>query len=205
MASSPDQAVEYLAYIGKDWEIKWSSQKDKYDWLERKAELAEDAAAQYEMLAFSLIAKKVTGGSRTRSGPIKVKDDTLLSSGEDKLTKWAEHFNEVLNRPAQTISTQAKDLLDTLPISTEKFTEVEVRKATRALKNSKSPGVDRISAEMLNAGGETVILWIPGLCNPVWESEVVPDDWKNGTIVSIPQKATWSTVTTGEELLHYQH
>ena len=47
--------------------------------------------------------------------------------------------------------------LDKLPISTEMFTEVEVRKVIKALKNNKSPSMDRISVEMLKARGEAVI------------------------------------------------
>ena len=41
---------------------------------------------------------------------------------------------------------------------------------------------------MLEAGGETVIQLMCGLCNQVLESDVVPNDWKDWTIVCIPQK-----------------
>ena len=44
-----------------------------------------------------------------------------------------------------------------------------------ALKNSKSPGMDGINAEMLKAGGKFIQLMC-GLCNQVWESDVTPND-----------------------------
>ena len=47
----------------------------------------------------------------------------LLSHGKDKVARWAEHFCEVLNRPAPAIPAQVEDPGDTLPINTEKFTE----------------------------------------------------------------------------------
>ena len=123
--------------------------------------MVEDAAAQNDMHAIYQIAKKVTGGSRARLGLIKAKDGTLLSGGEDKVSRWAaEHFNEVFNSPASTISIQVKDPLDTIPISTEKFTEAEIRKAIKALKNKQSPCMDGISAEMLKAGGKNFD-WCP--------------------------------------------
>ena len=75
------------------------------------------------------IAKKATGGSRARSGSMKEKDGTPLSSGEDKLTRWEEHFNEVLNRPVPSMTVQLNDPLAALLISTEKFTELEGQKS----------------------------------------------------------------------------
>ena len=138
------------------------------------------------------IAKKITGGSRARSWLIKAEDGTLLSSGEDKLIRWEEHVNEVLSRPVPTMSVQVKDPFDILVISTEKFTEVEVRKVIKALRKNKLPDMYGISAEMLKAREETVVQWMCIVCNQVWESDFMPDDWKNGTIVYIPKKGNLS-------------
>ena len=41
---------------------------------------------------------------------------------------------------------------------------------------------------MLKSGGECVVHWMRTLCNQVWNSGEVPEDWKNGTIVCIPKK-----------------
>ena len=49
--------------------------------------------------------------------------------------------------------------------------------------------MDGISSEILKARGETVIQWMCGLGKQVWESDIVPDDWKNGTIVCISKKS----------------
>ena len=58
----------------------------------------------------------------------------------------------------------------------------------KTLKNNQLPGMDGINAEILKARGKTVVQWMCGLCNQVWESGVVPNDWKNSTTVCIPQK-----------------
>ena len=121
-----DSNAIYQEYIEKDREEKRSAQKDKRAWMENQAEEAEGAAARNDMRAVYQIAKKIIGSSKASSGPVKAKDGTLLSKGEDKLARWAEHFKEVLNRqePASPAVTDEPSHL--LPIDTSDFTEDEV-------------------------------------------------------------------------------
>ena len=82
------------------------------------------------------------------------------------------------------------------PISSEEL-DVVIRK----LKNNKSPGEDRISAEMLKALGQLGMHALLQLLNSVWQEEQVPSDWKRGIIVKIPKKgdlsncANWRGIT----------
>ena len=92
-----DSNAIYQEYIEKDREEKRSAQKDKRAWMESQAEEAEGAAARNDMRAIYQIAKKITSGSKASTGPVTAKGGTLLSKGEDKLVRWAEHFKEVLN------------------------------------------------------------------------------------------------------------
>ena len=55
------------------------------EWFDRPAQEVEDAAARNDMRQVYRIAKEITGSSKARSGPIKVKDGYLISKGEDKL------------------------------------------------------------------------------------------------------------------------
>ena len=48
--------------------------------------------------------------------------------------------------------------------------------------------MDGITAEMLKAGGECIVKWMYQLCNQVWNSGEVLEDWKNGAVVCIPKK-----------------
>ena len=94
---------------------------------------------------------------QARSGPIKAKDGCLISKGEDKLERWAEHFEEVLNRPVSNTPAQTVSSHDVLLIDTEEFTEDEVRKAIATGKKNETPGMDGITTEMMKAGGETSV------------------------------------------------
>jgi len=59
----------------------------------------------------------------------------------------------------------------------------EVRKA---IANDKAAGIDSIQAELINAGDETAVATLTELCNKVWDTEIVPDDWKDSVIVIVP-------------------
>ena len=118
---------------------------------------------------------------------IGVNDGSLLSSREDKLTGWVEYFNEVLDRPVLTTSVHINDPLGTLLTNTEKFTEVEVRKGIKVLKNNKLPSLEGNITEMLKAGGKTVILWMCGLCNQVWKSDLMPMTGRMGPLYVMPK------------------
>ena len=185
----------------QDREVKRNAQKDKRTWMESQAEEAEGAAARSDMHAVCQIAKKITGSSTASTGPVKAIDGTLLSKGDDKLTRWAEHFKEVLNRPEPASPAVADEPSHCLPIDTSDFTEVAVRKAIENLKNNKSPGMDGITAEMLKAGGGCIVKWMYKLCNQVWNSGEVPEYWRNGAVVCIPKKGnltqcdSWTGVT----------
>ena len=161
--------------------MKRSAQKDKREWFDRQAQEAEDAAARNDMKQVYHIAKKITDSTKARSRPIKAKDGSLISKEEGKLERWAELFKEVLNRPAPNTPAQTVNSRNVLPMDTQEFTEDEVRKAIATVKTNKSP-------EMMKAGGETIIQWMCGLCNQIWDSGIVPVDWKDGVVVCIPKK-----------------
>jgi len=55
--------------------------------------------------------------------------------------------------------------------------EGEVRSALRSLKKGKAPGIDGISAELLQAGDEHIVTALHPLFNAVQEQEQIPEDW----------------------------
>ncbi len=132
----------YQEYIKKDKAVKSSAQRDKWEWLDRQAEEAQEAASHSDMC----MDKKICGAVKTGSGSVKAKDGTLLSRGEDKMVRWAEHFKEVLNRLEPACPATVEDPPQVLPIDTSDFSEDEICKAISSLKNNKSPGNDGITA-----------------------------------------------------------
>jgi len=61
--------------------------------------------------------------------------------------------------------------------------------AIKKLKTNKSPGVDKISAEEIQAAGQSGVAAIFELCNKIWENEQFPQMWKKAMIVPIHKKS----------------
>jgi hypothetical protein len=56
------------------------------------------------------------------------------------------------------------------------------------LKKYKPPGSDQIPAELIQAGGKTLLSAIHELINSIWNKEELPDQWKESIIVPIYKK-----------------
>lgn len=104
---------------------------------------------------------------------------------------WFEHFSNVLRVP----NTNDYENMQPEPIarrinrvSSSAPTLNEIERALRTLKNGKSPGMDRISAEMLKADSMLSSQILHGLFCKIWETEQFPSDWMEGILVKVPKK-----------------
>jgi hypothetical protein len=64
----------------------------------------------------------------------------------------------------------------------------EVEDAIGKLKKYKSPGVDQIPAELIQAGEETLCSDTHKLITLVWKKEELPHQWKESVVVPIHKK-----------------
>jgi len=53
-----------------------------------------------------------------------------------------------------------------------------VELAIDKLKSHKSPGIDQIPAELINAGGGTICFEVHYLITSIWKKEELPEEWK---------------------------
>jgi len=51
------------------------------------------------------------------------------------------------------------------------------------------PGLDKIQAELIKAGGRTICSEIHKLINSVWNKEDLPEEWKESIVVPIYKKS----------------
>jgi hypothetical protein len=65
----------------------------------------------------------------------------------------------------------------------------EVEIAIEKLKRYKSPGIDQIPAELIQAGGNILRSEIHKLINCIWNKEELPEQWKESIIVPIYKKS----------------
>jgi hypothetical protein len=57
-----------------------------------------------------------------------------------------------------------------------------------AIEKLKSPGVDQIPAELIQAGSRTTRSEIHKLINAIWNKEKLPEEWKESNIIPIYKK-----------------
>jgi hypothetical protein len=70
----------------------------------------------------------------------------------------------------------------------------EVEVATGKLKRYKSPGIDQIPAELIQAGGGTLRSEIHRLIKLIWNKEELPHQWKESVVVPIHKKGDKTVV-----------
>ena len=119
---------------------------------------------------------------------VKDQQGNVISKDEDKLRCWKGHFERVLNRDdpeTEAITIPSPDLLD---IDTNPPNAEEVKRAIKALKDGKAPGIDEIYPEMLKADVQITVTLLTDILRDIWESEEAPLSWKTGLIVKLPKK-----------------
>ena len=52
----------------------------------------------------------------------------------------------------------------------------------------KSPGIDKMPAELIKAGGRTILCEIHKLIISIWNKEELPEEWKESIIIPIYKK-----------------
>ncbi|KAI8513702.1 hypothetical protein Bbelb_080260 [Branchiostoma belcheri] len=157
-------------------------------WLKNKADEIQCYADKHDLKKFYDGLKEIYGPSSTGLSPLLTADgNTLITDKEDILKRWAEHFDNVLNRPSE-INNEAIDRLPQVPINDELAappTLLETQKAISQLSTGKSPGRDSISAEVYKEGGLAVSDKLHQLFIIAWELETIPQDFKDATIIHL--------------------
>nr|KAG5686071.1 hypothetical protein BaRGS_030686 [Batillaria attramentaria] len=175
-------------YTAADREVKRSTRKDKRDYIDNLASQAEEAARQGNLKDLYQVTKKLAGKFQQTDKPVKDKNGHPLTTTEEQLKRWAEHFRELLNRPIPETPPDIPPAETELPINCDKPSKAEIRKAIITLRNGKAAGPDEIPAEAIKADTETAVNMLHSLFSKIWEKEEVPAQWKEGIVIKLPKK-----------------
>nr|KAG5690467.1 hypothetical protein BaRGS_016467 [Batillaria attramentaria] len=175
-------------YTAADREVKRSTRKDKRDYIDNLANQAEEAAGQGNLKNLYQVTKKLAGKFQQTDKPVKDKNGHPLTTTEEQLKRWAEHFRELLNRPIPETPPDIPPAETELPINCDKPSKAEIRKAIMTLRNGKAAGPDEIPAEAIKADTETAVNTLHSLFSKIWEKEEVPAQWKEGIVIKLPKK-----------------
>ena len=106
------------------------------------------------------------------------------------MERWVEHYLELYSTE-NTITDEALDTIETLPVMTEIDTEPtkdDLSKAIDSLKNGKAPGKDAIPSEVIKHGKHALLHHLHVLLLLCWKEGTVPQDMRDANIVNHKQR-----------------
>lgn len=201
---SKPSASTKAAYRASNNVAKRAVLRDQERFYKKQALLAEKAFMCGNLAVFHKHVQRVfgpEGGSRSSSEPQCIlggaDGNQLLQSREAIIKRFAEHFAQVLNCPAdldpamqQTLEglvqqiEQGQGSPQQGDDAAEPPSVKEVAEAVFHLRNGAAPGADGIAAPMLKLS-TTMITWLHRVITAVWASGRAPVEWKRALLVAL--------------------
>jgi hypothetical protein len=142
-------------------------------------------------------------GYQSRINLMKDENGDLLAVSHNALNMRKNYFSQLLNvHSVSDVRQREIHMTEPLVLDPSPF-EVEI--AITKLKNYKMPGSDQIQAELIQAGGETLLSAIHKLINSIWNKEQLSDQWKESVVVPIYKKGDKSIVIIMEYHFYQLH
>jgi hypothetical protein len=113
---------------------------------------------------------------------VKDKRGDLLEDPHKILNRWKNYFCQLLNVHGAGGVRQTE--IHTAESSVPETSASEAEVAVGKLKRYKSPDVDRMPAELIQAGGETLHSEIHKLIKLIWNKEL-PHQWEESIVLPI--------------------
>lgn len=134
--------------------VKKSIKFDKLKYINKLAEEAEEASRNRNMKQLYDITRKLSGKYTKPERPVKDNESNTIKTID--VNRWAEHFEELLNRPPPTNLPDIQPAGKDLPISCDTPSRKEIRRAVQQ-KNCKATWPDNIPAKALKADMDTTV------------------------------------------------
>ena len=160
--------------------------KAKEDWIGAQCEEIETCLNKNNSKRAYQLVKDLTSEKQGRSSTIQDKSGKCLTEEKEILSRWTEYCSKLYNYEScgdnAVLDCSQPPEEDLQPILCE---EVEI--AVASLKKGKSAGVDNIPAELVQAGGETMIDVLTEICNRIWRTGEWPISWTQSLIITLPK------------------
>jgi hypothetical protein len=125
-------------------------------------------------------------GYQPMTNIVKDENGNLLADPQSVLNRWENFFNHMLNIHG-VHNVRQKDVQTAEPLVPEPSL-VEVEIAIGKLKSYKSPDTEKILAELIKVGGETLCSEIHKLICSIWHKKELPQQWKGSIIIPTHKK-----------------
>ena len=138
--------------------------------MDKIAEDLEDAARRHNSKILYWHVNKLRGSSQSGLVPVKDRNGATINDKERVKERWAEHFENVLNRDrvAGKDIEENEKVCDTLDVKEGLFCEEELATVLKGL--NKAPGADSVANEFLKYGGSEVRNKLLKIMNMIFEN-----------------------------------
>ena len=174
-------------YKAVNQQIKKGMVKARETWIEERCQEIDDSLGKKNNKKAYQLVKDLTSSKQGRTTTIQDKNGKRLTEDRDILNRWTEYCSELCNHKAKGDSEVLKHPPVT-NIDSHLILREEVEAAVKSLKPGKSAGVDNIPAELLQAGGETMIDVLLNICNKIWQTGEWPTPWTQSLVITLPKK-----------------
>ena len=174
-------------YREANQQVKKGMRKAKETWIEEQCQgIEENLQKNNSKKAYQLV-KELTSSKQGRTTTIQDKAGKCLTEEQDILKRWTEYCSELYTH---TTTGDPKVLDVPPPINNDSYPILreEVEAAVKSLKKGKSAGVDNISSELVQAGGEAMIDMLLIICNKIWQTGEWPTPWTQSLTITLPKK-----------------
>jgi hypothetical protein len=134
-------------------------------WQEMATEIETDALKNNTRNMYQKL-KLLQRSPGTKSDTLRDIHGNVLKSVPEKLERWHNYFEQLLNSDKSVIQSTLDSILP--PVSDANVHQIpddpptiaEVESAVNQMANNKCPGDDRIMAELLKNSGQSGIVWL---------------------------------------------
>ena len=175
--------------------VKRSVKQDKEQWLqEQYIEIDKGLRVGNTRTAYSLIRTLKKTDFAPRLNLLRSHEGNLLQSKEAIKKRWTQYCSNLYkdNSGGDIVIKELEEISPPIQQESHDILFSEVEQAIQSLKKNKSPDSDGIPAELLQSGGESLTHQIHQLCNKIWHSEMIPEDWGKSLLIPLPKRGDLS-------------
>ena len=167
--------------------IQKAVKKATEDWIGAQCEEIETCLNKNNSKRAYQLVKDLTSEKQGSYLTIQDKSGKCLTEEKEILSRRTEYCSELYNYESCG-DNAVLDCSQPLEEDLQPILREEVEIAVASLKKGKSAGVDNIPAELVQAGGETMIDVLTEICNRIWRTGEWPTPWTQSLIITLPNK-----------------
>jgi len=131
---------------------------------------------------FRVARKMITEGRDVVARGTVLRVGEVVRANEEGVREaFATYFRGLLN-VARVYDGVGADAVEGAEVE---IMEDEVRVALAGMKGGKAAGPSGLTADVMKAGGDAVVLWLLALFRAVWREGTVPDGWRESLLVPV--------------------